>query len=60
MVAAACRKFAHAALWNGQAPHATTGDARVNDNHCQPSNCSEGIIAIAMTGTASTAETVNR
>ncbi len=30
-----CRRFVQAALWNGYAPHTTTGAARVRDNHCQ-------------------------
>jgi hypothetical protein len=35
MVAAAWRRFAHAARWNGQAPQVTTGAARVRLSHCQ-------------------------
>jgi hypothetical protein len=38
----------------------TTGAARVSDSHCQPSNCNAGIIAIAITGTARTVETIKR
>ena len=60
IVAAAWRRFVHAALWNGHAPHVTTGAASVSDSHCQPSNCNAGIIAIAITGTARTAETIRR
>ncbi len=60
MVVAAWRRLASAARWNGQAPHTTTGAARVSESHCQPSNCSAGTIAIAMTGTVSSAETSSR
>jgi hypothetical protein len=35
MVAAPCRRFAHAALWNGHAAHTSTGAARVREIHCQ-------------------------
>ena len=56
IVAAAWRRFVHAAVWNGHAPHVTTGAARVSDSHCQPSNCNAEIIAIAITGTARTPE----
>ena len=35
IVAAPCRRFAHAARWNGHAPHTTTGAARVSEIHCQ-------------------------
>ena len=55
-----CRRLVHAALWNGQAPHTTTGAARVRESHCQLVNCSAGIIAIAITGTVSTTETSSR
>ena len=57
IVAAAWRRLAQAARWNGQAPHVTTGAARVSESHCQPSNCSAGTMASAMTGTARAAET---
>ena len=57
MVAAPCRRLAHAARWNGQPPQTTTGAARVSESHCQYSNWSAGTIAIATTGTVSTAET---
>src|SRR5690606_13035730 len=49
-----------AALWNGQAPQTTTGAARVSESHCQFVNCSAGTIAIAITGTVSTAEMTSR
>ena len=60
IVAVACLRFAHAARWNGQAPHTTTGAASVSDSHCQLSNCSGGIIAIASTGSISASETSSR
>jgi hypothetical protein len=60
IVAAPWRRLVQAALWNGHAPHTTTGAARVSDSHCQKVNCSAGIIAIAMTGTVKTAETISR
>ncbi len=53
IVAAPCRRFVQAALWNGQAAHVTTGKASVSDAHCQKSNCRAGIIPSAITGTAS-------
>ena len=55
-----CRRLAHAARWNGSAPHTTTGAARVSDSHCQLVNCHAGTIAIATTGTVSTRETSSR
>ena len=53
IVAAPCRRFVHAARWNGHAPQTTTGAAKVSDSHCQFGNCSAGTIAIAITGTDS-------
>src|SRR5689334_3712156 len=60
IVAVACLRLVHAARWNGQAPHRTTGVLIVSDNHCQLSNCSGEIIDIARTGTASSAQKINR
>ena len=60
IVAAPCRALAQAARWNGSAPHTTTGAARVRESHCQLSNWSHGTMAIATTGTVSTAETTSR
>ena len=60
IVAVAWRRFAHAARWNGSAPQTTTGAASVSDSHCQFSNCSGGIIAIASTGSVSAVETSSR
>src|SRR4051794_29347666 len=60
IVVVPCRRFVHAARWNGQAPHTTTGAASVSDSHCQYSNCSAGTIAIATTGTVSTADPTSR
>ena len=60
IVDVAWRRFTHAARWNGQAPHVTTGAASVSDSHCQYSNCSAGIIAIATTGTDRIADTITR
>ena len=50
MVAAPWRALMNAALWNGHAPHTTTGAASVSESHCQYVNCRAGIIANAMTG----------
>ena len=60
IVVAACRRLSHAARWNGQAPHTTTGVASVSDAHCQASNWSAGTIASSTTGTVSSAETTSR
>ncbi len=60
IVAVACLRFAHAARWNGRAPQTTTGAASVSDSHCQLSNCSGGIIAIASTGSVSASEISSR
>ena len=60
MVAAPCRALVQAARWNGAPPQTTTGAARVSDSHCQYSNCSAGIIAIAITGTVSAVATSSR
>ena len=60
IVAAPCRRFAHAAAWNGHAPHTTTGAARIRDSHCQLSNCNGATIASSSTGAVSTAETSSR
>lgn len=60
MVAAPCLRFAHAARWNGQAPHSTTGVASWSANHCQLSNWSAGIIESSRTGSERTAENTSR
>src|SRR6266568_3641247 len=60
MVAAQWRRFTHAALWNGQAPHTATGEARVSASHCQLRTCSGGTIAIANTGTVNAVQTSSR
>ena len=60
IVAVPCRRFAHAARWNGHAPHATTGTASASDSHCQYVNCSAGTIAIAITGTSAPDEISSR
>ena len=60
IVAVACLRFAHAALWNGHAPHSTTGVASCRLSHCQLSNCSAGTIAISSTGKDSAAEITSR
>src|SRR3546814_20639619 len=60
MVAVAWRRLSHAARWNGQAPHVTTGAARVSDNHCHASNCRAGTIASRITGTARAAAVMRR
>src|SRR5215204_4837320 len=60
MVAVPWRRLLHAALWNGHAPHATTGAASVNDSHCQLVNCNAGTMAMAITGTVSASDTSSR
>ena len=60
IVAAPWRRFVSAARWNGQAPHTTTGEARVNASHCQWSNCRAGTIDSSITGRLSPAETSRR
>jgi hypothetical protein len=60
MVAAAWRRFAHAALWNGQPPQVTTGAASAKHSHCQLSNCRRGIIDSARIGTVSTVQATRR
>ena len=60
IVAVPCRRFAHAARWNGHPPQSTTGVARLSASHCQLSNCSGGIIDSSRTGTESTAEKTSR
>ena len=60
IVAAPCRRFIHAARWNGHAPHNATGPASASASHCQFVNCRAGIIDIATTGTVSTVDTIRR
>ena len=60
IVAVPCLRLAHAALWNGHAPHTMTGAASARDSHCQYVNWSAGIIAIAMTGTVRTTDPMRR
>ncbi len=60
IVAAPCLRFAHAARWNGHAPHRITGVASCRLSHCQLSNCSGPIIAIASSGADSSAEMIRR
>ena len=60
IVEVACRRLVKAALWNGHAPHTTTGAARVRESHCQLVNCSTGTMAIAITGTLSTSDMSRR
>src|SRR5699024_5263895 len=60
MVNVPCRRLIQAARWNGQAPHTTTGAARVSESHCQLVNCSAGIMAMAITGIDRTAEMITR
>ncbi len=55
MVAVPCLRLAQAARWNGNAPHSTTGVARLSDSHCQLSNCRAGIIDSSSVGTESSA-----
>ena len=60
MVAAPCLRLAQAALWNGQAPHRTTGVARFSASHCQLSNCRAGTMETTRTGSESAALTSTR
>ena len=60
IVAAPWRRLIHAARWNGQAPHSTTGPARAKASHCQYVNCSGVIIDMSSTGTPSTADPISR
>ena len=60
IVAVPCLRLAHAALWNGQAAHSTTGVTRLSDSHWKLSNCSAGIIAISSAGTDSSAAKMSR
>src|SRR3954451_21413914 len=60
MVAAPWRRLVQAAVWNGQAPHTATGAASASEIHCQYVNWKAGTIASAMTGTVSSALTINR
>ena len=60
MVVEPWRALVHAALWNGQAPQVATGAARTSESHCQLRNCQAGTIAIAITGTVSSATHTRR
>ena len=60
MVAAPWRRFCQAARWNGQPAQNTTGVASWSASHCQLSNCSAGIIAIASTGSVRTVAAISR
>ena len=60
MVVVPWRRLVQAARWNGHAPQTTTGAARVNESHCQLVNCRAETIAMATTGTVSTAEIISR
>ena len=60
MVAVPCLRLAHAARWNGHAPHRITGVASCRVSHCQLSNCSGRNIAIASTGIDSSADSSSR
>ena len=60
MVEAPCRAARNAARWNGQAAQVATGRASAATTHCQPVNCSAGIIESSSTGTVSTAATRRR
>lgn len=60
IVAVPCLRFVHAALWNGQAAQMITGAASASEAHCQYTNCSAGIMAMAITGTVSTMAPTSR
>ena len=55
-----CIAFLKAALWNGHAPHVTTGIDRAIAHHCQPSNIKAVTIEINTTGMVNAADTTNR
>jgi hypothetical protein len=56
MVAVPWRTLVSAARWNGRPPQPTTIVVSTSENHCQPSNCSRGIMASASTGAVIAAE----
>ncbi len=60
IVAAPCLRLSQAALWNGHAPHSTTGVTSCSDSHWKLSNCSAGIIASSSAGTDRSAATIAR
>src|SRR5690625_5174223 len=49
-----------AARWKGQAPQVTTGRENAVISHCQPGNCSGGIIDKTSTGAVRIAEMIKR
>lgn len=60
IVALPWRRLIQAARWNGHAAQMITGAASASEAHCQESNCSAGIIDIAITGTVSTIAPISR
>ena len=60
IVAAAWRRFFHAATWNGQPAHSTTGVASWSASHCQCVNWSAETIPISRVGRESTAAKTSR
>ena len=60
IVAAAWRRFFHAATWNGQPAQSTTGVASCSASHCQCVNWSAETIPISRVGRESTAAKTSR
>ena len=58
--AAPWRRFIHAARWNGQPAHSTTGPAMAKVSHCQLVNCRVLIIDSSSTGTPRTMAPISR
>lgn len=54
------RAALNAAAWKGQAAQVTTGRASAATTHCQPVNCSGGIMDSSATGSVRTAATISR
>ena len=55
IVVSPSRRPAHAARWNGHAPHTATGAASTSETHSSCSNRNAGTIAISTTGSDRTA-----
>ena len=60
IVVARWRRLTRVAWWIGHAPHVTIGVVNARANHCHPIPMNAGIIPMAATGTASTADTTTR
>ncbi len=60
MFASAWVALRQATRWKGSADHAATGVASTSASHCQPRNCSAGIIDITITGVPSAIASTSR